>query len=117
MKVVNATMKALDLVPAVVDEANKGAEILRRSFQQLGVLVASLDQLWNLFGSGHGRDGKWKGLGRRRARLNVGSAIAVADSIPEMRSKGASVTGRPKHSVTSLRAGSQQSAQVRDRTA
>lgn len=79
MEVVKATMKVLDLVPADVDEAKKGAEIVRKSLQQLGALVASLGELRNLYGSGHGRDGKWKGLGPRHARLAVGSAITVAE--------------------------------------
>ncbi len=83
MEVVKATMKVLDLVPADVDEAKKGAEIVRKSLQQLGALVASLGELRNLYGSGHGRDGKWKGLGPRHARLAVGSAITVAEFIAE----------------------------------
>lgn len=83
MEVVKAAMKVLDLVPADVDEAKKGADIVRKSLQQLGALVASLGELRNLYGSGHGRDGKWKGLGPRHARLAVGSAITVAEFIAE----------------------------------
>lgn len=83
LDVAKAAMKVLDLVPADVDEAKKGADIVRRCLQQLGAVVASLGELRNLYGSGHGRDGKWKGLSPRHARLAVGAAITVAEFIAE----------------------------------
>jgi hypothetical protein len=83
VEVAKAAMKALDLVPADVDEAKKGADLVRRCLQQLGAVVASLGELRNLYGSGHGRDGNWKGLGPRHARLSVGAAITVAEFVAE----------------------------------
>lgn len=83
VEVAKAAMKALELVPAGVDEAKKGAEIVRKCLQQLGAVVASLGELRNLYGSGHGRDGKWRGLSPRHARLAVGAAITVAEFIAE----------------------------------
>jgi Abortive infection C-terminus len=70
-------------VPAEVDDAKKGAEIVRKCLRQLGAVAASLGELRNLYGSGHGRDGKWKGLGPRHARLAVGAGITVAEFIAE----------------------------------
>ena len=78
-----ATMKTLELVPSDVDDAKKGADMVRRCLQQLGAVVASLGELRNTYGSGHGRDGKWKGLGPRHARLAIGAAITVADFFAE----------------------------------
>jgi hypothetical protein len=83
VEVAKAAMKALDLVPAGVTDAKKGADIVRRCLQQLGAVVASLGDLRNAYGSGHGRDGKWKGLGPRHARLAVGAAVTVADFLVE----------------------------------
>ena len=78
-----ATMKALELVPSDVDDAKKGADIVRRCLQQLGAVVSSLGELRNLYGSGHGRDGKWKGLGPRHARLAIGAAVTIAEFFAE----------------------------------
>jgi hypothetical protein len=83
VEVAKLALKTLDLVPADVDEAKKGAALVRKCLQQLGAVVASLGELRNLYGSGHGRDGRWKGLSPRHARLAVGAAITVAEFIAE----------------------------------
>jgi hypothetical protein len=81
--IARSTLKALELVPAGIDDAKEGATLVRRCLQQLGALVASLDELRNLCGSGHGRDGKWKGLSPRHARLAVGAAVTFAGFVAE----------------------------------
>jgi len=78
-----ATMKVLELAPADVDSAKKGVDLIRLCLQQLGAVVNSLGQLRNLYGSGHGRDGAWRGLGSRHARLAVGAASTAAAFIAE----------------------------------
>lgn len=83
VELAKAAMKVLDLVPVEVDQSKKGAEIVRRCLQQLGAVVSSLGELRNLYGSGHGKDGKWRGLGPRHARLAVSSATAVAAFLAE----------------------------------
>ncbi len=91
-----ATMKTLELVPSDVDDSKKGAEIVRRCLQQLGAVVSSLGELRNLYGSGHGRDGKWKGLGPRHARLAIGAAITIAEFFAETYlERSASVKAQP----------------------
>jgi len=77
------TLKALELGPADIDDAKKGAALVRRCLQQLGAVVASLGELRNLYGSGHGRDGKWRGLSPRHARLAVGAAVTFAGFVAE----------------------------------
>jgi GNAT superfamily N-acetyltransferase len=81
--IANSTLKALELVPAGIDDAKKGAALVRRCLQQLGAVVASLGELRNVHGSGHGHDGKWKGLSPRHARLAVGAAVTFAGFIAE----------------------------------
>lgn len=81
--IAKSTLKALELVPAGIDDAKKGAALVRRCLQQLGAIVASLGELRNSYGSGHGRDGKWIGLSPRHARLAVGAAVTFAGFVAE----------------------------------
>jgi hypothetical protein len=81
--IAKSTLIALELVPAGIDDAKKGADLVRRCLQQLGAVVGSLAELRNVYGSGHGRDGKWKGLSPRHARLAVGAAVTFAGFVAE----------------------------------
>jgi len=81
--IAKSTVAALELVPAGIDDAEKGAALVRKSLQQFGAVVASLGELRNLYGSGHGHDGKWKGLSPRHARLAAGAAVAFAGFVAE----------------------------------
>jgi hypothetical protein len=78
-----STLGALEFLPAVLDDAKKGAALVGRCLQQLGAVVASLGELRNAYGSGHWRDGEWKGLSPRHARLAVGAAVMVAAFVAE----------------------------------
>jgi hypothetical protein len=77
------TLEALELVPAGINDAKKGATLVRRFLQQLGAVVASIGELRNVYGSRHARDGKWKGLSPRHARLAVGAAVTFAGFVAE----------------------------------
>jgi hypothetical protein len=81
--IAKSTLKALELVPAGIDDAKNSAGLVRRCLQQLGAVVASLGGLRNVHGSGHGRDGKWKGLSPSHARLAVGAAVTFAGFVAE----------------------------------
>jgi hypothetical protein len=81
--IVKSTLKTLELVPASIDDARKGGALVRRCLQQLGAVVASLGELQNLYASGHGRDGKWKGLSPRHARLAVSAAVTLSGFVAE----------------------------------
>src|SRR6202140_228019 len=61
--IAKSTLKALELIPEGIDDAKKGAALVRKCLQQLSAVVASLGELRNLDGSG---------LSRRNARLAVG---------------------------------------------
>jgi hypothetical protein len=80
--IAKSTIKALELVPGGIDDAKNSAAVVRRCLQQLSAVVASLGELRSLYGSGHGRDGKWD-LSRRHARLAVGAAVTFAGFITE----------------------------------
>jgi hypothetical protein len=82
LDVAKSTLKALEPVPSDVDDAKKGAVLVRRCLQQLGAVAASLGEL-NAYGSSHRRDGKRKGLSPRHARLAVGAGVTFAGFIAE----------------------------------
>jgi len=77
-KLVKKTRKALGLVPDNIPDSAKGAEIIRRLLSSLGSISQGLGELRNLYGTGHGKSGKSKGLAARHARLAVGIASTLA---------------------------------------
>lgn len=75
--------KELRLVPGGISDEAKGADTIRLILRNLTALTNYLAELRNLYGSGHGRDGKHTGLEARHARLAVGAAVAFIDFITE----------------------------------
>jgi len=69
--------KALKLVPQDIPEAAKGAETIRRMLSNLATVVQGIAEIRSLYGTGHGRDGKAKGVSPRHARLAVGAASTL----------------------------------------
>lgn len=68
----------LRLLPTDVPKEAKGSETIRTLLGNLGHVAQGLGELRNLYGSGHGRGGKAKGLSARHARLAVGTATTLA---------------------------------------
>lgn len=75
--------KELKLVPEGISDEAKGAENIRLILRNLTQLTNNLAQLRGLYGTGHGRDGHYRGLQPRHARLAVASAVAFIDFIAE----------------------------------
>lgn len=75
--------KELKLVPEGISDQAKGAETIRLILRNLTALTQYLAELRGLYGSGHGRDGKHRGLEPRHARLAVGAAVAFIDFMTE----------------------------------
>jgi len=75
--------KELKLVPEGISEEAKGSETIRLILRNLSALTQYLAELRGLYGSGHGRDGKHRGLEPRHARLAVGAAVAFIDFVTE----------------------------------
>ena len=76
-ELVRETRKALGLLPEDVPDAAKGADTVRKLLGSLGNIAQGLGKLRNLYGTGHGKHGKAKGLSQRHARLAVGSASTL----------------------------------------
>lgn len=75
--------KSLDLVPDGIDDQAKGADCIKRILSNLNQIAGNLANLRRLYGTGHGKDGKHRGLQPRHARLAVASAVAFVDFITE----------------------------------
>lgn len=75
--------KELRLVPEGISDEAKGAETIRLLLRNLTTITQYLSEIRGLYGSGHGRDGKHRGLEPRHARLAVGAAVAFIDFVSE----------------------------------
>lgn len=71
----------LKLVPEGISDEAKGADKIRLILRNLSSLTQYLAELRGLYGSGHGRDGRHRGLEPRHARLAVGAAVAFIEFI------------------------------------
>jgi AbiJ N-terminal domain 3/Abortive infection C-terminus len=71
----------LKLVPEGISDEAKGADTIRLVLRNLSALTQYLAELRGMYGSGHGRDGRHRGLEPRHARLAVGAAVAFIDFI------------------------------------
>lgn len=71
------TRKVLKLLPEDIPAAAKGSDTIKRLLSSLGQVGVGLDELRNLYGTGHGRGGKSAGLTPRHARLAVGSVTTL----------------------------------------
>ena len=76
-------VKELRLVPEGITDEVKGAGNIKLILRNLTSLTHNLAELRGLYGTGHGRDGKHRGLQPRHARLAVGAAVAFIDFISE----------------------------------
>jgi len=75
--------KELRLVPEGISEEAKGANNIRLILRGLTQITHNLAMLRGLYGTGHGRDGQYRGLQPRHARLAVGTAVAFIDFVSE----------------------------------
>lgn len=71
----------LKLVPEGISDEAKGAEKIRLILRNLSAITQYVAELRGLYGSGHGRDGRHRGLEPRHARLAVGAAVSYIDFI------------------------------------
>ena len=82
-KLVRATAKELALLPDAIPDNAKGSDVIRRLLSNLNQVAQGLAELRNLYGTGHGRAGRVKGIQPRHARLAVGAATTLATFLLE----------------------------------
>ena len=77
-KLIKKTMKELKLLPDDISDKARGVETIRRTLSNLGAIVSGLAEIRNLYGTGHGKHGKHRGLSARHAKLAAGAAGTLA---------------------------------------
>jgi hypothetical protein len=76
-ELVKATTKVLNMAPDDIPSEAKGSELVKRTLHNLAAVVGNIGELRTLYGSGHGKGAKSKGLQPRHARLVAGAASAL----------------------------------------
>jgi hypothetical protein len=76
-------MEELKLVPDGISDEVKGSRTIKSILGNLAAIVQGLGELRNLYGTGHGKSGKVRGLTGRHARLAVGAASTLAAFLME----------------------------------
>ena len=72
------TLKELEIVPEGIDKKSHGSEYIKRLLNNLGSIGEGLAELRNLYGAGHGKEGRARGLSARHAKLVAGAASTLA---------------------------------------
>ncbi len=75
---VKATLKELRLLPDDISDKAKGGDAIKRLLSGMNGALGGLNELRNLYGTGHGKDGRAKGITPRHARLAAGLAATMA---------------------------------------
>ncbi len=82
-KIAKSLVRELELVPEGIPEQTRGAKTIRILLSNFISITQGLAELRGLYGSGHGRDGSYRGLEPRHARLAVAAAVAFIDFATE----------------------------------
>jgi hypothetical protein len=80
---VKLVRKELKLLPDDIPESARGSETIRRLLSNVGAVGQGVAELRMLYGTGHGKNGRHRGVPPRVARLAVGSAAALATFLLE----------------------------------
>ena len=73
----------LPLLPADAAERTKGTKTIERLLGSLSTIVQGIAELRSLYGTGHGKVARSKGLEARHARLAVGASCALGTFLYE----------------------------------
>jgi len=77
-KLMKETTKLLKLTPEDIPNEAKAASSIKQILGSLSSVVHGIGEIRNEYGSGHGKDGRFKGLQPRHAKLAVGAASTLA---------------------------------------
>ena len=78
-KLINKTIKQLNLSPENIDDTKKLSNTLKSILGSLYIIANGMAELRNDYGSGHGKGPNYKGLQERHAKLAVGSAVTLVN--------------------------------------
>lgn len=77
-KLVKETSKELKLTPKDIPTEAKAFETIKIILDSLAKVINGINELRNSYGTGHGKDAKFKGLSSRHAKLATGAASTLA---------------------------------------
>lgn len=77
-KLIKETAKTLKLSPGEVLNYTTASQIIKNILGSLSTVVHGICELRNSYGTGHGKEAKFKGLTSRHAKLAVGAASTLA---------------------------------------
>lgn len=75
--------ESLRLLPEDIEDEAKGAKTIKTLLGNLSAVAQSVTELRGLYGSGHGKEGRFRGIQPRHARLAVGSAVTLSTFLIE----------------------------------
>ena len=75
---VSKVRQNLKLMPDDIDHSARGAKTMKRLLSNLGEITRGMSEVRNLYGTGHGKDGRSSSLHPRHAKLTVGAATTLA---------------------------------------
>jgi hypothetical protein len=75
------TLKSLRLVPEGIEDARRGANIIKVTLSNLASVSKGVEELRNLYGTGHGKHGRAISLELRHAKLAAQASAAFCDFI------------------------------------
>ena len=82
-QLVRTVARELSLLSANIPDHAKGSEVIRRMLSNLNQVSQGIAEPRNLYGTGHGRDGRFIGLKPRHAKLAVGAAATLGTFLLE----------------------------------
>lgn len=77
VNLVDRVFEHLKIMPRDISDKAKGVESIRKVLGSLKAVAQGIVELRNIYGSGHGKPGSYKGLESRHAQLAVGSSITL----------------------------------------
>lgn len=78
-RLVKETTNFLKVAPENIPSDIRGAESMKSILKSLRAIANGLNELRNVYGSGHGKSPNYQGLSERHARLAVGSALTLVN--------------------------------------
>ena len=70
-------------MPDSIPDHAKGSEVIRRMLSSLNQISQGIAELRNLYGTGHGREGRFTGIQPRHAKLAIGAAATLGTFLME----------------------------------
>jgi len=77
-KLMRLTQEQLNLLPERFDDNVKGSQAIKRVLSSFANVTQGMAELRALYGTGHGKAGKYKAIEPRHAKLAVGAATTLA---------------------------------------